>query len=610
MATNTKRIEESATHALKGALLRCPTLAAYISENDKTPSWDGQVFVYGSAEQKKSDGILVVPVQVKGTSKHLSAKSVSYSCEISDLRNYYQNGGCILFLVSVDLESQFHKIYYSSLQVYDLKKELDAAGKQQSRSIQLQEFPEGSPNEMANIFVSFAQDRSKQTSFVNKELLPLDDLVQRGIKVERLSFTVPGIGFTSYNIGKYVSSHEVYLYAKPEGLDIEIPVDKVTNMMMSRRVFQLVCVAGHKHYDSYSVLHRNGDTLIKIGNGISVRLFEAEKRITLHFKPAGTLSDFIRDASFMVDVFQNNEIEIGTAKFPLNEPDKINIDQYVRSLAYYKDVKKMLDILGVTEELLCIGLTEQDETNLRNFVLAVLYHREIGFPQTKETDTVIHGPFKIANLSICIWARRQESGKYIIENYFTPHTVAAFAPDDTKCEHPNPTSHFLMMDKTAFTNSSNIDYQCIENDLFATKLTPLLINPATLLLLEMLKAYDEQPDKLTELLHLAEKTCTWIEKSDVEYDSYTMVLNRMQIAKRLRKLNTAEMLKLAQIIESDATVDIRCGAYLLLDDNESAQKCFREMPTVQQKEFLKFPICHFGNLERGNDAQQIGSDRL
>ena len=115
---------------------------------------------------------------------------------------------------------------------------------------------------------------------------------------------------------------------------------------------------------------------------------------------------------------------------------------------------------------------------------------------------------------------------------------------------------------------------------------------------------------IRSVLHLAEKTCTWIEKSDVEYDSYIMVLNRMQIAKRLRKLNTAEMLKLAQIIESDATVDIRCGVYLLLDDNESAQKCFREMPTVQQKEFLKFPICHFGNLGVENDAQQIGSAGL
>lgn len=604
MATlNNKRIEESATLALKGALLRCPTLSAYISENDKTPSWDGQVFVYGSAKQKKADRILVVPVQVKGTSKHLSAKSASYSCEISDLKNYYQNGGCILFLVSVDLESQFHKIYYSSLQVYDLKKELDAAGKQQTRSIQLQEFPEDNPNEMANIFASFALNRSKQTSFVNKDLLPLDDLVQRGVKVERLSFTVPGIGITPYNIGKYVSSHEIYLYAKPEGLDIEIPIDKVTNMMMSRTVFQSVCVAGHKHYDSYSVLNQNGDTLIKIGNGITFKLFEAEKRFTLHFKPAGTLSDFIRDATFMVDVFQHKEIEIGTAKFPLNKPDKINIDQYTNSLAYYKDVKKMLDILGVNEELQCTGLTQQDETNLRNFVLAILYHREIGFPQMKGTDTIFYGPFKISNLSIWIWAKRQESGKYIIENYFVPHQAAAFAPDDTKYEHPNPVSHFIMMDKTAFLNSSNIDYQCIESDLLATKLVPPLIDQATLLLLEMLKAYDEQSEKSKELLHLAEKTCAWIEESDVEDSSYITVLNKIQIVKRQRKLTVSEILKLGQIIEADIAAYIRCGAYLLLDDNDSAQKCFNEMPTEQQKEFLKYPICRFGNLEVANNNQ-------
>lgn len=602
MATNTKRIEESATHALKGALLRCPTLAAYISENDKTPSWDGQIFVYGSADQKKSDGILVVPVQVKGTVRKFSAKETSYSCEVSDLKNWMKNGGSILFLVSVDLEHQSYKIYYSGLQVYDLKKELKAAKHHKSRNIQLQEFPEDDPNEMTRIILSFAQNRLKQASFANKELLPLDDLVQRGVKVERLSFEVPGIGMTPYDIGKYVSSHEIYLYAKPEGMDIEIPVDKVKDMMMSRPIFKPVCVAGHKHYDSYSVLNEKGNTLIKIGKGISVKFFEQEKRLTLHFKPNGTLSDFIKDAAFMIEVFQHKEVEIGSAKFPLTEPNTVSIEQYANSLAYYKDVKKMLEILGVTEELQCTNLTEQDEINLRNFVYAVLYHREIGFPQAKETDTVMHGPFKIANLSIWIWAERQKSGKYIIENYFAPHTVAVFANDDTKCEHPNPVSHFIMMDKTAFINSSNIDYQCIEEDLFATKLTPLLIQPTTLLLLEMLKAYDEKPQRSEELLRLAEKTCAWIEQSDVDNDSYTMVLNKAQIAKRQRKLNALEMLELARVIESDATTDIRCGAYLLLDDNESAQKCFDEMPTAQQKEFLKFPICHFGNLETVNDA--------
>ncbi len=603
MATlNTKRIEESATLALKSALLRCPTLSAYISENDKTPSWDGQVFVYGSAGQKKSDGILVVPVQVKGTINKLADKSISYSCEVSDLKIWMQNGGCMLFLVSVDLESQSHKIYYSGLQVYDLKKELETAKHHKSRNIQLQKFPQDDPSEMTNIISSFAQDRVKQASFANKELPCLDDLAKRGIKVENISFSVSGIGITPYDIGKYVSSHEIYLYAKPEGLDVEIPIDKVKNMTMYRPVSRPVYVAGQKHYDSYLILNEKGDTLIKIGKGISIKFFETENRLTLQFKPTGTLSDFIRDATFMVNVYQHREIKIGEANFPLGNLDAIDIDQYTNSLTYYKDVKKMLDILGVTEELQCTGLTAQDETNLKNFVFAVLYHREIGFPQTKETDTVIHGPFKIANLSIWIWAERQKNGKYIVENYFAPHLVATFASDDMKCEHPHPVSHFIMMDKTAFTNSSNIDYQCIENDLLATKLTPLLIEPATLLLLEMLKAYDEHPKKSAELLRLAEKTCIWIEQSATDKDSHIAVLNKMQIIKRQRKLNVSELLKLGQLIESDVTADIKCGAYLLLDDNESSQKCFGELPVERQMEFLSYPICHFGKLEETHNG--------
>lgn len=158
------------------------------------------------------------------------------------------------------------------------------------------------------------------------------------------------------------------------------------------------------------------------------------------------------------------------------------------------------------------------------------------------------------------------------------------------------------MDKTTFTNSSNIDYQCIENDLLATKLTPLLIESATLLLLEMLKAYDEQPDKSTELLRLAEKICTWIEESGVEYNLHTMLLNKMQIIKRQRKLSVSEILKLGQLIEADVTADIRCGAYLLLDDNDSAKKCFCKMPVELQREFLMYPIGCFGNLKIENNG--------
>lgn len=98
---NTKRIEESATTALKSALLKCPILDAYIDSNDKTPSWDGTVFVYKSEDQKKENIKGRVPIQVKGTEKIFVSDVATFSCSTVDLRNYYHDGGCIFFLVSV-----------------------------------------------------------------------------------------------------------------------------------------------------------------------------------------------------------------------------------------------------------------------------------------------------------------------------------------------------------------------------------------------------------------------------------------------------------------------------------------------------------------------------
>ena len=59
-SANTKRIEESAITALKTALLRCPVIDSYIDSNDKTPSWDGTVFVYKSKKATVYKGLQAV----------------------------------------------------------------------------------------------------------------------------------------------------------------------------------------------------------------------------------------------------------------------------------------------------------------------------------------------------------------------------------------------------------------------------------------------------------------------------------------------------------------------------------------------------------------------
>ena len=97
-SVNTKRIEESATTALKAALLRCPILEPYIGSNDKTPSWDGTVFVYKSEKTKKENLAGRVPIQIKGTEKVIVSDTATFSCSVADLNNYYKDGGCVFSL--------------------------------------------------------------------------------------------------------------------------------------------------------------------------------------------------------------------------------------------------------------------------------------------------------------------------------------------------------------------------------------------------------------------------------------------------------------------------------------------------------------------------------
>ena len=64
---------------------------------------------------------------------------------------------------------------------------------------------------------------------------------------------------------------------------------------------------------------------------------------------------------------------------------------------------------------------------------------------------------------------------------------------------------------------------------------------------------------------------------------------------------TDEFIELAKLTENSYPPATRCGAYLLMDADEEAQKCFDELPLIAQEEFLKYPICHFGKLTMKED---------
>ena len=597
-SVNTKRIEESATTALKAALLRCPILESYIDSNDKTPSWDGTVFVYKSEKKKKEDLAGRVPIQIKGTEKVIVSDTATFSCSIADLNNYYKDGGCIFFLISVDLSSGNSRIFYKTLLVVDLDKIIKGAGKQKTSTIHLNLLP-AEANEISSIFMEFTDNVHKQMGFIGKDIPTFESLEANGAEITSLTFTASGIGLTMDEIPKFLSTHDFYLYAKVKGLDVDVPIDKVTNAVISKPVDGEVRIRDRCFFPAYRVVYENGNSIIRIGKGISVALKAEENRITVHTDRPDTLSDFIIEADFFIELVEQGELTLNGVTIPLNGAFLSDLQERKKILEYCKDVKKMLDYLGVTEELLLNDLSENDEKNLRNFTGAVLYNRKIGFP-TIEQDQ-FYGAFKIANLVIWIWAKRQSDGMYNIDSFFKLHQITLFAEDDVDFKRPVQASQFVLFDKKGLVHISNMDYERVYSGITQTPHSPEYCTKVNFLVLDMIGAYDEQAKHDEKLLNLAEKICDWLKSIESMIDPKVLLLNKLQITKRRRTLSTSEIIELAKLTESDYTPATRCGAYLLMDADEEAQKCFDELPLIAQEEFLKYPICHFGKLTMKED---------
>ena len=597
-SANTKRIEESATTALKAALLRCPILDSYIDSNDKTPSWDGTVFVYKSENTKKENLAGRVPIQIKGTEKVIVSDTATFSCSVADLNNYYKDGGCVFFLISVDLSSGYSRIFYKTLLVVDLDKIIKGAGKQKTSTIHLNLFPTEA-NEISSIFMEFTDNVHKQMGFIGKDIPTFESLEANGAEITSLTFTASGIGLTLDEIPKFLSTHDFYLYAKVKGLDVDIPIDKVTNAIISKPVDGEVRIKDRCFFSAYRVVYENGNPIIRIGKGISVALKAEENRITVHTDRPDTLSDFIIEADFFIELVEQGELTLNGVTIPLNGASLTDLQERKKNLEYCKDVKKMLDYLGVTEELLLNDLSENDEKNLRNFTGAVLYNRKIGFPNMEQDQ--FYGAFKIANLVIWIWAKRQLDGMYSIDSFFKLHQIALFTDDDVDLKKPIQTSQFVLFNKKGLVHISNMDYEMVYSDISQTPPSPEYCTKVNFLVLDMIGAYDEQTRHDEKLLNLAEKICDWLKSIESMIDPEVLLLNKLQITKRRRTLSMSEIIELAKLTENSYPPATRCGAYLLMDADEEAQKCFDELPLIAQEEFLKYPICHFGKLTMKED---------
>ena len=587
------KIEMMGVNFVRLALGRTDYLVPNINENDREPSWDGNVEVYRKAghTHNKEDLILRVPIQVKGhINNNLKKKTITYSVDISDLRNYLNDGGTVFLVVYIDEKGEHSQIYYNRLLPYDLRKIIDKYGHQKSKRITLQALPK-KKDEIADVFFFAAHHILKQKTAINCDPASIDELIESG-KLSEITF-----GYTSTNKEidpiEYLLDHETYIYAKlPFG--IELPIDHIQKFdSAGYDTHMTVSVNGEVCYNQVSVTHTTNKVVFKIGESTTVTIDNKTEKTHFSFSLSGTLSQRIIDEDYIIRSIEAKKCEINGLSYSFTDltPEKLDdfqISERKRHLKWLKAIQSLLKKLDVTEELDCDAVSAEDDDLLQVLVESVLGNKYVVFDGYKKDD--YFPEFQIANLRIKLCAYT-ENGKTIFFNYSNAPLTFGFT---NSLGNSIEASYHVFLKKDSMLCCCNLNYDKLVNHIKTYPITPDYSDSLIALLLHMLGAYDEYDgcdNTKQNLLNGAINLAEWLKSFDKYASKDLLDLNYYQTIKRSRDLTAGEIQVLHSIIEGNPSrEDIFVGAYILLDDSLSAEDHFNRLCDEEKLAFLTYPI--------------------
>lgn len=577
---NSKKIEMNSINKLKTELERCEKISTMIPDNDRTPSWDGEIFLYNTNNLEKEHIRGVIRVQVKGKKVEkgkLRNREISYPIEVADLRNFRSVGGTILFVVCME-DYDHYKIYYNSLLPLDLEEFLKNIGvNQKKKSIRLTEF--ATDNLMMTLVLSnFIKDSKKQHSnaksgyVFDARIAEYDSFVFSTINPQE------GFSDDMFKI-------PTYIYGRKNGFDIDIPLTKVVIESMNvNNVEMKVEIDGVIFYEQVSVEKRCDNTIIKIGAGFTIDV----NKENFNYHEKGNLKERIQDLKFFLGMVKGNVLKIGnvfTAKDIIMEG--YNLKEIEEELEFYNSIQKLMHRLNIIEELDLDIVDANEFEELAVLQEAIMNELPVRFEGKNEK--LFWAKYRIANLVIAILAEKTDNGKYIIKNVFDEIRQCIMKND--KMEEI-PSCIYIMLRKKDFIELSNV---CYENMLKALLSVPygreygVAVN---LLLLEMLSAFDEKAESDLKLINNVITIAKWL--TCQENDNYLFVLNYLQAIRRTRILNKEESEILYKMredeIRNDYNLSVLLGISILLENKADFAYYFEKMKPEEKESFIKFPI--------------------
>ena len=584
---NSNVIEMASINKLKDAVLRTEIIEPEIHENDKTPSWDGELRLYKSRESFSKNRLVGrIPVQVKGAWVERFQKSrASFQVNVSDLQNYLTDGGVMFFLVQIKSYDAY-KIYYSALLPFDLRKLVERAGKHQTAQIELEEFPARDKEGMLRILHAFLENKKRQATLL-PDVFSLQDIPKKKIEIERFGFSLPQAGSQSKDeLFDELLKRPQYVYAKPKNISATFAVDKIAIAEIVEHRNNPVKANGEVLYDHIDVVRLPSQKrLYKLGTDVTISIDKNSFNINYAFQ--GTLHEQICETKLILALMKKQPIIIGGRKLPTDfslDFHEHTIDDTSDRLAALLRIDKALKGIHIKKDLNLGNLSEKEWRGLNHLVNGIMEQQPVPFNINGEAGI---GKFSIGNMTALLATKEAPNKTGFLVTDFFAVTDLVLTRNGMPIDEGCTVSPYVMVTEDLLNTIDNIDLEEIVPSIKKFPYTTLYSEKIVLLILELLKYFDAENNPV--ILDIIIQLIDFLKKNDKSQDELYEI-NRLQTEKRRRKLSREEIHYLMSMKQSGIPLQYQLAANILLESFQEAQMIYEMFPVSERQIFDTFPI--------------------
>ena len=571
-------LEKMAITILSEKILTTQTIEPFLSENDKTPSWDGELIAYKSSTKEKNNIYGVCKVQVKGkavSSEEIERKKIQYRVFLSDLNNYRLTGGVLFFVVGLT-ETFERKIYYKDLLPYELAEIISRKKKQKTCTITLKEMPIDS-NKVVRLIHRFIRNSREQYSTTPLHPIGLSEYLTKHNEENVLSFTVdfPDMFETS-----------TWLYSSPKTqLHLKEPIGKILIVEMGFRDSSLeVYVRDKCYFNMATIAKRARGFIIYLGGCIEIDV-EDDKKANCKFMHKGPIDDVLNGLHFFLDFMQGGEIKVISKSFgeQLIYSGTTESEQYISeiqsNIECYTYVKEILLKLNVRKIIHVNDFTGDDLQFLCNMYKYIIKKEKQVVTSDMRSEIKVYtvGPLTLA----FVFINQDNQGQWL--DFFDYKDFTFLLTD--KDEKPFTSSFFLRLQKQHFLKWDNINYFAIEKSIMGIPANDFNCVNTNMLLLEMLSAYDESLNQ--ELLQSVINISRYLQERRNET---VYILNYFQAICRQRPLNMDERERIIMLRQQENDNATLAGISAILGNKEEYELHLSKLSPELRQQFLSYPI--------------------